>query len=177
MCFGFSKNMFSISYLNLKFSIRINLNLNLVMKKVFVLLLICFGLNQVQAYQFAIADEETLVKLMDGLSQAMVKNDTAWLEANLTDDCTLNDPSGQLLTKANIIQAFSASGVYTLESMKATEMKFTIENADASGSGNIELDGTMATPDLVDISGTYGIKTGFTKTDSGWKISSIAVSQ
>ena len=149
---------------------------NAFMKKALVLLLLCFGLTQVQANDLK-TDEESLAKLVDSLTIALVNNDEAWLEANLTIDCTLNDPTGQSLSKANIIQAFSAKGIYSLESMKAVDMKYSLNGTEASAAGNIELDGAMATPDMVDVSGTYGMRTNFKKTDQGWKISSITVSQ
>lgn len=147
------------------------------MKRILIFLLVCFGMNQVSAAPVRTTDEESLVKLMDSLSAAFVKQDKAWLSANLTDDCSLSDPSGMTLAKADIVKAFSPQGVYTLAKMKAVDMKYTVNGTEASGGGNIELEGAMSTPDVVDISGTYGIQTSFKKTDSGWKISSIKVTQ
>ena len=146
------------------------------MKRILIFLLVCFGMNQVSAAPVRATDEESLIKLMDSLSAAFVKQDKAWLEANLTDDCSLSDPSGVTLVKADIVKAFSPQGIYTMTKMKTVGMKYTVNGTEASGGGNMEIEGAMSTPDVVDISGTYGMQASFRKTDSGWKISSIKVS-
>jgi hypothetical protein len=147
------------------------------MKKILVFLLVCFAMNQLSAAPLRDTNEESLVKLMDSLSAAFVKQDKVWLNANLTEDCSLSDPSGLTLAKADIVKAFSPEGVYTLTKMKAVDMKYTVNDNEASGAGSIELEGAMSGQEMVDISGTYGIQASFKKTDSGWKVSSIKVSQ
>ena len=147
------------------------------MKRILIFLLVCFGLNQVSAAPLRDTHEESLGKLMDSLSAAFVKQDKNWLAANLTDDCTLSDPSGITLAKADIIKAFSPQGVYTLTKMTPVNMKYTVKDAEGSGSGNIELEGAMSAQEVVDVSGTYGIRATFKKTDAGWKVSSITVTQ
>ncbi|MBC7745563.1 MAG: nuclear transport factor 2 family protein [Flavobacterium sp.] len=147
------------------------------MKKMILLLFISFGITQAQAKVFNKSDEQIFIKLMDGLFNALVENDKAWLESNLSDECTFNDPSGQSLSKASLIQAFSEKGIYILESMKGVNIKYIMNDVDGSGFGNIEVDGQMSTPDIIDVSGTYGIKTSFIKRDTGWKINSITVTQ
>lgn len=147
------------------------------MKRILIFLLVCFGMNQVSAAPAIDTNEETLGRLMDSLSAAFVKQDQGWLNANLTEDCSLSDPSGMTLTKPDIVAAFSPKGIYTLAKMKAVDMKYTVKDAEATGTGSIELEGAMSGQEVVDISGTYGIQASFKKTDSGWKVSSIRVSQ
>ncbi|NEU10426.1 nuclear transport factor 2 family protein [Flavihumibacter sp. R14] len=147
------------------------------MKRILIFLLVCFGMNQLSATPVRETNEEGLAKLMDSLSVAFVKQDKAWLSANLTEDCSLSDPSGMTLAKADIVKAFSPEGVYTLTKMKLVNMKYVVNKDDASGSGSMEIEGAMSAQEVVDVTGTYTIQTGFKKTDSGWKISSIKVSQ
>jgi hypothetical protein len=134
-------------------------------------------MGQVNASPVIETDEESLVKLIDSLSAALVKQDKEWLSNNLTDDCGLTDPTGQTLKKEDIIKAFSPEGVYSLTKMAQSGIKYTVNGKDASGSGQITIEGAMSTPDVVDVSGTYLLQADFKKTDLGWKISSIRVSQ
>jgi hypothetical protein len=147
------------------------------MKRILIFLLVCFGMNQLSAAPVRDTNEESLAKLMDSLSAAFVKQDKAWLNANLTEECSLSDPSGLSLAKADIVKAFSPDGVYTLTKMKTVDMKYTVNDNEASGEGGIELEGAMSGQEVIDISGTYGIRATFKKTDSGWKVNSIKVSQ
>jgi len=147
------------------------------MRIIFILLFTCLGMSHVNAAPVIETDEETLIKLIDSLSSALVKQDKAWLSSNLTEDCGLTDPAGQTLNKDHIIKAFSVEGIYSLTKMEASNIKYTINEKDASGIGSINIEGAMSTPDVVDVSGTYGLQAEFKKTDSGWKISSIRVSQ
>lgn len=147
------------------------------MKNAMLLLLICFSFIQVRYSPVSKPDDELFNKLIDSLSIALVKQDKEWLKANLSDDCNLSDPSGQVLAREDIIKAFSPSGVYTLTKMKTSGMKYTFDDLNATGTGNLEIEGAMSSGDVVDISGSYNIQTGFKKTDSGWKINSIRVSQ
>lgn len=147
------------------------------MKIIVILLLACFGMSQVNATPVINTDEESLVKLIDSLSGALVKQDKEWLNANLTEECSLTDPSGQTLKKSDIIKAFSSEGIYSLAKMEPSNIKYSINGTEASGIGNIIIEGAMSTPDVVDVSGTYGLQTEFKKTDLGWKISAIRVTQ
>ena len=146
------------------------------MKKTILLLLICFGFIQVKSYPNDKSDDGTFVRMMDSLSVALVKQDKEWLKANLSDDCNLSDPAGQILAKEDIIKAFSPAGVYTLTKMKASNMKYTIDDLKATGAGSIEIEGAMSNGEVIDISGSYNIQADFKKTESGWKITSIRVS-
>ena len=141
------------------------------------LLLVCFSIKSVVAAPVLKIDEANLAQLMDSLSAALVKQDREWLTANLTEECSLTDPNGQTLVKADFIKAFSAEGIYTLAKMQPTGMKYTINGVEASGAGTIKLEGVMSAQEEIDVSGTYNIQTDFKKTDSGWKISAVRVSQ
>ncbi|HUH33719.1 MAG TPA: nuclear transport factor 2 family protein [Daejeonella sp.] len=147
------------------------------MKFLLILLITCLGMGQVNASPVIETDEESLVKLIDSLSAALVKQDKAWLSNNLTDECGLTDPVGQTLKKDDIIKAFSAEGIYSLTKMEPSDIKYTVNGNEASAAGHIKIEGAMSTPDVVDVSGTYGLQAEFKKTDLGWKISSIRVSQ
>ena len=147
------------------------------MKLFLILLFTCFGMVQVNASPVIETDEESLVKLIDSLSSALVKQDKSWLTANLTEDCGLTDPTGQTLKKDDLIKAFSPEGIYSLTKMEPSEIKYRVNGNDASGSGQIKIEGAMSTPDVVDVSGTYGLQAEFKKTELGWKISAIRVSQ
>jgi hypothetical protein len=147
------------------------------MKKVMIILFVCFGIKSVMATPVLKTDEASLIQLIDSLSAALVKQDKVWLTANLTAECSLTDPNGQTLEKADFIKAFSPGGIYTLAKMLPSGMKYTINDAEALGVGSIELEGVMSAQEVIDVSGTYSIQTDFKKTDSGWKISAIRVSQ
>lgn len=147
------------------------------MKKVLLLLSICFCFIQVNANPVVKSDDEIFSKIIDSLSLALVKQDKEWLTANLSDDCSLSDPSGQVLARGDIIKAFSPAGVYTLTKMKASNMRYATDDLKATGTGSIEIEGAMSTGEVTDISGTYSIQTDFRKTEAGWKITSIRVSQ
>ena len=147
------------------------------MKKVMILILICFGMIQVISASTYKGDEESFIKLMDHLSEALVKQDKAWLDANLSEECSLSEPSGQTFVKSDIIKAFSPEGIYSLSQMKPARMKYIINESEASGIGTIDIEGTLSAGEVIDVSGIYNIETSFKKTDSGWKISAIKVSQ
>lgn len=146
------------------------------MKGLIVFLLILFSFGQGKSFAADRPDEEIFSRMMDSLSTALVKQDKEWLKVNLSEDCTLSDPAGQTLAREDIIKAFSPAGVYTLTKMKASGMKYTGTDLLATGEGSIEIEGAMSGSDVIDISGSYNIQTGFRKTESGWKISSIRVS-
>jgi hypothetical protein len=147
------------------------------MKKILILFLACFSMTQVMSAPVFKTDDETFIKLIDSLSAALVSHNNVWLSANLTEECSLSDPSGQTLAKEEIIKAFSSAGIYTLTKMKPSNMKYVINDIDASGAGNIDVEGAMSAREVIDVSGTYHIEAGFKKTDAGWKISWIRVSQ
>ena len=147
------------------------------MKKLLVFIFLAFAVNTVEGSPVKKSDEETLIKLVDSLSAALVKQNKVWLTANLTQDCSLTDPMGKVLTKDDLIKAFSAEGIYSLSKMKTTGMKYTIANDGASATGAMEIEGAMSAQEVIDISDTYHIETAFKKTETGWKISSIVVSQ
>ncbi len=144
------------------------------MKKLLIVLFVALGSLSVKARQ---ADEETLAKLMEGFTAALVKQDKVWLEANLSVDCTFSDPTGQTLNKADFIKVFGANGVYSISKMAATGMKYTMNEEDAAGNGSLEVEGAMSAPEVVDVSGTYNLATKFEKVGSDWKIGAITVSQ
>jgi hypothetical protein len=139
------------------------------MKKIMIVLFVCLVVKSAVAAPVSKIDEATLIQLVDSLSAALVKQDKVWLKANLTEKCSMTDPNGQILE--------NAEGIYSLAKMQPSGMKYIINGAEASGAGSIELEGVMSAQEVIDVSGTYKIQTDFKKTDSGWKISAIRVSQ
>lgn len=120
----------------------------------------------------AVDDKEDLAVLADGFATAMSKKDKIWMDANFTNECVTYVPSGQTLNKQATIQAFTGA-VYDIKKSSADNKSFMVAGADAGGSADYTVEGTMG--DGNDISGTYKLSFKFKKAVNGWKISEILV--
>jgi len=68
------------------------------------------------------ADTE-LVQLEEGLAEAWVKGDRAYVEDLLSDDWTVSDPSGQVLTKQQVLDETFSSTERRIDAMTIDEIR------------------------------------------------------
>jgi hypothetical protein len=147
------------------------------MKKFVSLLFIALISATIQAKPTLTTENPELNKLLDGFSNAIVKKDKVWLEANLSANCLMNIPGTGSFDKQKIIFVFT-EGVYNVSKSVFMNQKFTVDGTKASGNAAMEVEGTMSVEGRSeDISSVYIFDLKFKKVDAGWQISEIEIKE
>lgn len=86
--------------------------------------------------------ESVILDLEQRLAQAWVKNDRAFIESLLAPDWTVTDPSGRVLTRAQVLQETFSSAERTIQSMTVDDVKVRVLGAVAIATGRTQATGT-----------------------------------
>jgi hypothetical protein len=141
-------------------------------KRLSVLLVILLGFGQAFS---AIDDQKDLAALADNFAIAMAKKDKAWMEANLSDGCVMQLPSGDSVNKNFAVKAFTGE-LYEISKASASNKSFMVAGSNAGGSADFTVEGVgKMGGQAQDITGTYNLSLKFKKSDKGWQISEILV--
>ena len=74
----------------------------------------------------ALDETSSIVDLEQRLAQAWVKSDRAFIEALLAPDWTVTDPSGQVLTRQQVLDETFSSSDRKIDSMSVDDVKVRV---------------------------------------------------
>lgn len=86
--------------------------------------------------------ESVILELEQRLAQAWVKNDRRFIEGLLVPDWTGTDPSGRVLTRAQVLEETFASAERTIQSMTVDDVRVRVLGAVAIATGRTRATGS-----------------------------------
>ena len=136
------------------------------MKKLYVAIALMMLFTSLGYGQKKMNDEQTLMKMEQEMTDAIVKNDTSVFEKYAADNATFTDPGGMLATKAQAVAMFKA-GDLKIESSKIDDMKVQMFGKTAIVTYRTTDKGMYKGRD---ISGQYRWTDVFVKTGGKWQM-------
>ena len=113
--------------------------------------------------------EQAVRQLDRDLLDAMMRNDTALLEKVATDDYTITNPLGMVITKA---QAIAGAKNFKFESLTPDDVQVRVYGDAAVVTGRATVKGQLKTPaaTMQDISGQYRYTRVYVKQEGQWRL-------
>jgi len=136
------------------------------MKKLYVAIALMMLFTSLGYGQKKMNDEQTLMKMEQEMTDAIVKNDTSVFEKYAADNAAFTDPGGMLATKAQAVAMFKA-GDLKIESSKIDDMKVQMFGKTAIVTYRTTDKGMYKGRD---ISGQYRWTDVFVKTGGKWQM-------
>jgi ketosteroid isomerase-like protein len=108
--------------------------------------------------------EQQIQNMLDQRRQAALKGDVAFIDANTADDYVRISPNGQLMTKAELLEAIK-SGAIKYQAIEQKDLKIQLYGNIAVTTNVADLKGTIQGQD---ISGSYRVSQVFVKRGGKW---------
>lgn len=147
------------------------------MNRLLIIIFLAFTFTAVKSSPLPSSNEEQLSSLIDSFSVALVKKDKLWMQANLSNECKMYEPTGSTLNKSGIIMAFT-QGIYSISKSEALNRSFKVNGSQADANADLKVEGLgNINGSEMDITGTYRFNLKFVLVESTWQISEITINQ